>query len=201
MVYTRTCYLRHDTCLQHFQEIGTLSIWKKNCCNGNSWQWNCGSMFSRFVQAEINCKSKIKCSNCWLTEIRWLYNLLMARLIGPNSDKWMFFFFFSLTQLFSQRNPDPSILFTKARVSYPSRSATNPVWPGLCQAWQWLIIYTDKDPVSRLSQCCFLSSLSLLSSPGHPVKSITSMRCLCCQNLTPSVLWSVDASVFTLLAR
>lgn len=73
MVFTRTWYLRHDTCLRHFRGIGTLSIWKKNCCNCNSWQWNCAAVCSRFVQAEINCKSKIKCSPCWLTEIDITY--------------------------------------------------------------------------------------------------------------------------------
>lgn len=50
-------------------------------------------MFNRSVQAEINCKSKIKFCPSWLTEIRWLYNLLMAWSIGPNSDKWMFLLF------------------------------------------------------------------------------------------------------------
>lgn len=97
-------------------------------------------MFSRSVQAEINCKSKIDVLPSWLTEIRWLYNVLMDWLIRPNSDKWMLLVFFlwlfafSLTQLFSQCSLDLSILFrdvTEARVSYPSRSATKSSLTGL----------------------------------------------------------------------
>lgn len=129
-------------------------------------------MFNRSVQAEINCKSKIKFSPSWLTEIRWLYNLLMALSIGPNSDKWMFlFFFFSLTQLFSHCNPDLSILF---------HDVTKAVYPILTRLVSSMTVADNSHCFKAISVMFsyFVKSVIILTRASSEINYISEMPLL-----------------------